>query len=247
VRRIEADDRIDPEPEEFRTMFTFADLLKQAQGGQALDNIAAAYGLKRGDVEAMSGALLPMFQIGFQRSFADRGATSTVADLVDPDKFGAAFEDVHAALSPGVTEAGRMALANLFGSPDAARVLADQTAAITGIGSDVVSKVMPTLAATLLGGVGKAIADTPMRAILEAWSGGVDPATDPLTAVTAPYRDAMAAFLKGYARGKPGSASPDPAWTNGMEAVGRMFQAGVELSEQNRRAFEQVLDGFRKS
>jgi uncharacterized membrane protein len=31
-----------------------------------------------------------------------------------------------------------------------------------------------------------------------------------------------------------------------MEAFGRMFQAGVEISDQNRRAFEQMLDGLRK-
>jgi hypothetical protein len=227
-------------------MFTFADLLRQAQGGQALDNIAAAYGLKRGEVEAMTTALLPMLQIGLQRSLTEAAAPSTVADLLDPDRFGAAFEDAHAALSPAATEAGRMALARIFGSPEAAKVVADQTAAISGVGADVVSKVMPTLAATVLGGIGKAIADSPLRPVLQAWSGGVDPATDPLSAMTTPYRDAMGAFMRGYARGKADPKTAASALPPGMEAFGRMFQAGVEISDQNRRAFEQMLDGLRK-
>ncbi|HUG62809.1 MAG TPA: DUF937 domain-containing protein [Methylomirabilota bacterium] len=228
-------------------MFTFADLMNKAQGGQALDNIAAAYGLKRSDLDALTGTLLPVFQLGLQRTLRDMASPAPLGDLLDPDTFGAAFEDAHAAMSPAATEAGRMALERMFGSRDAARVVADQAAAITGVGSDVVSKVMPTLAATLLGGIGKAIEDTPMRDILKTWSGGVDPATAPLAAMAAPYRDAMNAFMKGYAKGKP---KPKPEigaeWAEGMEAFGKMFQAGVELNEQNRRSFEQILDGFRK-
>jgi hypothetical protein len=227
-------------------MFTFADLMGKAQGGQALDNIAAAYGLKRSDLDALTGALLPMFQIGLQRSMRDAAAPKTLSELLDPETFGSAFEDARAAVSPAATEAGRMALERMFGSRDAARVVADQAAEITGIGSDVVSRVMPTLAATLLGGIGKSIADTPMEAMLKAWS-GVDPAADPLSAMVSPYRDAMNAFLKGYAAGKS-APQPEPAtaWQEGMDAVGKMFEAGVELSEQNRRAFEQMLDGMRK-
>jgi hypothetical protein len=203
--------------------------------------------LKRGDLDALTGALLPMFQIGMQRSMADLGAPKTLSDLLDPDTFGSAFEDAHAALSPAATEAGRMALTRLFGSPDAARVVAEQTAAMTGVGADVVSKVMPTLAATLFGGIGKAIEDTPLRAVLKAWSGGVDPASEPLAAMVAPYRDAMNAFMRGYAEGKPKPKAEAAAWPEGLEAFGKMFQAGVDISDQNRRTFEQMLDGLRKT
>lgn len=228
-------------------MFTFADLMKQAQGGRALDNIAAAYGLKLSDLEAINRSLLPMFQLGFQRSMRDAGGAASIDEMLDPDKFGAAFDDAHAAMSPAATEAARMALERLFGSRDAARVVADQAAAMSGVGSDVVSKVMPTLAATLFGGIGKAIEDTPMRAVLRDWS-GIDPAEQPLAAMAAPWKDAMAAFMKGYAEGKPRpKGAGSTAWPEGMEAFGRMFDAGVDLGEQNRKAFEQILDGFRRA
>jgi hypothetical protein len=126
-------------------------------------------------------------------------------------------------------------------------VVAEQTAAMTGVGADVVSKVMPTLAATLFGGIGKAIEDTPLRAVLKAWSGGVDPASQPLEAMVAPYRDAMNAFMRGYAEGKPKPKAEAAPWPEGLEAFGKMFQAGVEISDQNRRTFEQMLDGLRKT
>jgi hypothetical protein len=227
-------------------MFTFADLLGRAQGGQALDTIAAAYGLKRSDLDALSAALLPALQIGLQRRFADPSFAKAPAELFDPATFGAAFEDAHAALSPAATEAGRMALERLFGSPEAARVVADQVSAMSGVGADVVGKVMPTLAATVLGGIGKSIEDSPLRPLLKAWSGGIDPAEEPLAAFVTPYRDAMAAFLKGYASGKARPEPETPGWAEGMQAFGRLFQAGVDISEQNRKAFEQILDGARK-
>ncbi len=226
-------------------MFTFADLMNQAQGGKALDNIAAAYGLKRSDLEAINRTLLPVFQIGLMRTMADRAGPATLDDLIDPKTFGAAFEDARAAVSPAATEAGRMALERMFGSKDAARVVADQAAAISGVGSDVISKVMPSLAATLLGGLGKAMEGTPMREALKSWS-GIDPADEPLAAMAAPWREAMSAFLRGYAEGKP-VPKPEgaPDWPEGMEAFGKMFEAGVDLGEQNRKAFEQILEGFR--
>jgi hypothetical protein len=222
-------------------MLTFLDLLKTAHGGNAFDSIAKAYGLKPGEVETMATAFLPMFQFGLLRSMRQAAAPETLADLLDPSKFGAAFEDAHAAASPPAREAGRMALERVFGSKDAARVAADQAAEISGVGADVVSKVMPTLAATLLGGLGKSIEDTPMAAMLKAWSGGVDPSADPMAAMTAPYRDAMNAFLKGYAEGKP-KPEPEPGtWPEGLDAFGKMFDAGVEITEKNRKAFEKIF------
>ena len=122
-------------------MFTFADLMRQAQGGQALDNFAAAFGLKRTDMEKLTAALLPAFQIGFQRSLQE---PATLVDMLDPVKFSAAYEDARAAVSPAATEAGRMALERLFGSPEAADVIAKQAAAMAGITLDTTSAAWPS-------------------------------------------------------------------------------------------------------
>lgn len=225
-------------------MFTFADLMRQAQGGQALDNLATVYGLKRSDMEKLTAALLPAFQIGFQRSMQE---PATMVDMLDPEKFGAAFEDARAAVSPAVTEAGRMAMERLFGSAEAADVIARQAAQISGVGGDLVSKVMPAMTATLFGGIAKQVEESPFAPMLKVWSGGVDPAANPMGAFANPFKDAMGSFLKGYAEGKPKpEAAAGHRWPEGMEGFGKLFEAGMEVSEQNRRAFEQILDGYRK-
>lgn len=221
-------------------MFTFADLMRQAQGGQAIDNIAAAYGLKRTDVEKLMMTLLPLYSLGLKKSLTEMTSPGSVTDLLDPEKFRAAFDDARAAVSPAATEAGRIALEKMFGSGEAAGVIAEQAAAASGIGADVVSKVMPTMAATVFGGVVKHLEDGPFAPILKAWSGTMDAKGNPFDMVTNPYRDAMKAFLKGYAEGKPKQKPAGVSWPEGMETWGKLFDAGFEMNEASRKAFEKV-------
>ncbi|WP_181702800.1 DUF937 domain-containing protein [Chthonobacter albigriseus] len=228
-------------------MFTFADLMRQAQGGQALDNIAAAYGLKREDMDKLTRTLLPLYSWGLQKSMKEAQSPSAFADLLEPDKFRAAFDDARAAVSPAATEAGRIAMEKLFGSGAAAKVIAEQAAAASGVGADVVSKVLPTMTATLFGGIVKQIEESPFAPMLKAWTGPLDATANPFAAFAGPARDAMSSFLKGYAEGngKPEQAV-DPRWPGGMEAWGKMFEAGVEANEASRKAFEQIFGGFGK-
>lgn len=224
-------------------MFTFADLMRQAQGGQALENIAAAYGLKRTDVEAMMATLLPLLSLGLQRSMREINSPQALAQVMtDPDKFRAAFDDARAAMSPAATEAGRIALEKVFGSPDAARVITEQAAAASGVGADVVSKVIPAMTATLFGGLVKQIEESPFAPMMKAWTGSIDPTANPLAAFAGPMRDAMSAFLKGYAAGPEKDAAPEATrWPDGMEAFGKLFDAGMEANDASRKAFEQIF------
>ncbi|WP_075218072.1 DUF937 domain-containing protein [Mongoliimonas terrestris] len=221
-------------------MFTFADMMRQAQGGQAIDNIAAAYGLKRTDVEKLMMTLLPLYSLGLKKSLTEMSSPGSITDLLDPEKFRAAFDDARAAVSPAATEAGRIALEKMFGSGEAAGVIAEQAAAASGIGADVVSKIMPTMAATVFGGVVKQLEDGPFAPILKAWSGTMDAKGNPFDMVTNPYRDAMKAFLKGYAEGKPKPKAAGVSWPEGMETWGKLFDAGFEMNEASRKAFEKV-------
>lgn len=221
-------------------MFTFADLMRQAQGGQAIDNLAKAYGLSRAEFDRLMGTLLPVFALGMKRSAAEMASPAAFAEMLDPEKFRAAFEDTRAAVSPAATEAARLALEKMFGSGDAAGVIANQAAALTGIGADVVSKVMPAVAATLFGGLAKEWEGTPMAAFLKPGAAG--DAAAAFGAFGNPVKDAVSAFLKGYAEGKPGSTpqgAAAPQWPAGMEGFGRMFEAGMEMNEAGRKAFEQ--------
>lgn len=224
-------------------MFTFADMMRQAQGGQAIDNIAAAYGLKRTDVEKLMSTLLPLYAVGLRRAFQDMKSPATLTDVLDPVKFRAAFDDAREAVSPAATEAARIALERVFGSGEAATVIADQAAAATGVGADVVSKVMPAMAATVFGGIVKNLEDSPLAPVLKAWNGTMGRDASAFDVLTNPYRDAMKAFLKGYAEGPPKKKTAGVSgieWPDGMEGWGKLFDAGFEMNEASRRAFESV-------
>jgi hypothetical protein len=223
-------------------MFTFQDLMRQAQGGQAIENIAKAYGLKTQDVEKLTGALLPVFSLGFQKSFANLRDAKSPAEFFDGTRFKAAYDDASAAVSPAATEAARITLDKLFGSGDAADVIAGQVAKITGVGADMVAKVMPTIAATLFGGLAKELETGPFASMFKAY--GAD-AANPMEAMAAPFKDAMNSFFKGYV----GEDAKKPAglqWPPGMEAFGKMFEPGVEIAEANAKLFEKMFDSFKR-
>jgi hypothetical protein len=223
-------------------MFTFVDLMRQAQGGQAVDNMAEAFGLKRSDMESLMATLLPVFALGMRKSMQDMARASTLAEALDPDKFRAAYEDTTAAVSPAVTEAGRIALEKMFGSGDAAKVIAAQASAMTGVGADVVSNVMPAMAATLFGGISQQMESGPFAPMLKAFGGGAAG----VAGMENPFKDAMSAFFKGYAAGKAKpKAETTYQWPQGMEQFGKLFEAGITMNEANRKAFEKILDSYK--
>lgn len=241
-------------------MFTFADLMRQAQGGQALDNIAKAYGLERGEVDKLMAALLPVFALGMRKSVQEMAFPAAAADLLDPTKFRKAYDDVSEAVSPAATEAARLTLEKFFGRGDAAKVVADQVAAFSGLGADVVSRVMPAMAATLFGGLSRELESSPFAPFMAAWSQGAKAnpfmgagmgagmgGANPFAAAGNPMKDAMSAFLKGYAEGKPDPAGAGAGdgiqWPPGMEGFGKFFEAGVDMTEAQRKAIEQLFEG----
>ena len=228
-------------------MYTFADLMRQAQGGQAIENFATAFGLGRTDVEKLMNAALPIFALGMKKSAQEMASPAAMAEMLDPQKFRAAYEDAQAAVSPAMTEAGRLAMEKMFGTGAAADVIAAQTAAVSGLGIDVVSRILPAMAATLFGGLAKEMEKTPLGPFFKA-AGASNPAAA-FGAMGNPMKDAMGAFLRGYAEGKPGVTEPPASgvqWPAGMEGFGKLFEAGVEMTESNRKAFEQMFDPKRK-
>ncbi len=153
-----------------------------------------------------------------------------------------------------MTEAARLTLEKFFGRGDAAKVVADQAAAFSGLGADVVSRVMPAMAATLFGGLSRELQSSPFAPFMAAWTKGAEgnpfmAAGNPFAAAGNPMKDAMSSFLKGYAEGKPEPAKPgaDPIqWPAGMEGFGKFFEAGVEMTEQQRKAIEQIFESAPK-
>ncbi|MFD1333677.1 DUF937 domain-containing protein, partial [Methylopila musalis] len=91
-------------------MFTFYDLMRQAQGGAAFDNMARAYGVDPAQMRAAMAALTPAFAQGFQRQSRNDEAARRLHQMFGADVYARAFEAQAAALDPSARAAGDDAL-----------------------------------------------------------------------------------------------------------------------------------------
>jgi hypothetical protein len=135
-------------------MATLQDILANAQGGQAMEQVARAYGLTPEQTQQAVHSLLPAISMGLKRSTATPEGLGKLFSVAgqQPDLY-AMYENPAAAFSPEGVDAGNAVLANIFGSPEASRAVANQAQQLSGIGGAILKKILPVIAGVLLSGL----------------------------------------------------------------------------------------------
>ncbi|MEP9378227.1 DUF937 domain-containing protein [Aquabacter sp. CN5-332] len=138
-------------------MDPFVQLLRAAQGGEGLDNLARLYGLSVQQAQSAAEALMPAFAMGLQRSMQSPEGLANLMVLMMRGPYGAIYD--HGPATPAaLREPGSNALDAVFGSPEVSRAVVNQAAASTGLGIAMVKQMMPDFAALLVGGLTKSLA-----------------------------------------------------------------------------------------
>lgn len=124
------------------------DLLSQAGG---LQSVARDLGVSEGQAAAGAEALLPAILGGVKKQAqAQAGGLEGLGGLLGRLGGGGLMDQV---LSPQPTDPnpGNEVLGQIFGSKDVSRTVADNGAAQSGLGSDVLRKMLPLLAMLVTG------------------------------------------------------------------------------------------------
>src|SRR6478609_2998233 len=134
-------------------MINLFEMMQNAQGGQAVDNLARQFGLTPNQSEAAVDALLPAFTIALRRQLKNPQAWPYLmaALSIPPGPAQTPFQP----LSPQGMQQGEAVLGALFGSSELGRQVAAQAAAATGMSASLMQQMLPTLAAMLQGGAWK--------------------------------------------------------------------------------------------
>ena len=120
-------------------MFNLDQILRQAQGGEAIDNLARQFGLSQQQAASAVEAMMPAFQMGLQRQAQDAGSLGNLFGEIAQGRFGAAYDDPSA-----VTAAqGNEVLSQLFGGKETSRAVAQQAAAMSGVSSSIIKAMLP--------------------------------------------------------------------------------------------------------
>jgi len=133
-------------------MLPLFDTIAKAQGGHGIEALARQFNLSQAQAQVALDALLPAFSEGLKRQMADPWGMTSFFQNMASGRHAAFFDN---AADPQAAQAGNDVLAQLFGSKELSRAVAAQAAAATGIGQDVFKRMMPVVAAMLMGGMSK--------------------------------------------------------------------------------------------
>lgn len=153
------------------------EMLIRSQGSQNISELGRQFGLDEAQTRAALEQLAPVVAAGFRRNAqSDDGLASLARDLQGGQYARYANEPADPQLNDA-TQAGNQILEQIFGSKDVSRGVANQAADLSGIGTAVLKKMLPVIAAMIIGNLtkgmmgGGAAAPAPRR---EASTGGLD-------------------------------------------------------------------------
>jgi hypothetical protein len=122
-----------------------------AQGGAAAREAGASLGLSPDQTASALSALVPALAAGLHRNATQPGGLETLLGALAGGGHQRYVEDPSALAHQDTIADGNAILGHILGSKDASRALAVRSAAQTGLGADVLKKLLP-LAATMVMG-----------------------------------------------------------------------------------------------
>ena len=159
------------------------DLLREAQGGRAISNIATQFGLTEAQADAAAQTLLPPLVQQIERKTVTRDGLADFLGLVGSGQHERMVSDP---ADPAAQAESAAIVNSLFGSTKASDAVIQRAAMGTGISGAILSRLLPYLASLLLGalfkggggGLGDILNRLPQagggggRASMPGWPGG---------------------------------------------------------------------------
>ena len=127
------------------------DIVRQAQGGGAITNMARAFNIDPSQAEAALKAVMPELARGIERNTLSRGG---VADLIAALGDGRKRESLNNPAMFGnasVQADGNAILGHILGTKDASRGVAQRAALSSGVGEGLIKMLLPYIAQMLMG------------------------------------------------------------------------------------------------
>lgn len=149
------------------------EMLAQAQGGGAMDNLSRQFGLDATQTKSAVEQLAPMIAAGFRRN---AGSEQGLVDLMQAIQGGNHQRYVDDASALGRADAvneGNGILGHIFGSKDVSREVASKAASSTGISSGILKQMLPIIASMIMGSMSKRTREPGLQDILGSVLGGM--------------------------------------------------------------------------
>ncbi len=212
------------------------EMLAGAQGGQGLGNIARQFGLGEEQAQQALEGLLPAFTTGLRRNTQTPQGLEGFINALGSNRHGSYFEQPDAAFSQRGIDEGNGILGHIFGTKEVSRRVADQVSSDTGIGADILKKMLPSLASMLMGGMAQQAPRQPgLQDIFANITGGGG------ARQTAGQGGGLGELIGGLFGGGQQSQQPQ----TGADIFGQLFESGGPQRRSQQQSmdsiFEQIL------
>ena len=225
---------------------TLNDILHSAQGGQAVANLGAKFGLAPQAAEATVQAMIPAFSAALTSIAANPAAIGAVLNELASGAHSASYADP--SRTAGAGGLGGAVLGQLFGSTQAIDQIVAHVAQASGVSADTIRAMLPAVASMLMGGLAHAMANQGLSGVLGQLAnaatapGGLDPAVTPAGESGGGLFGSLIGSMFG---GTHGAANPEAAaLAAGFATLSAMFVSGVQVAQVHQAAMSAIAQSF---
>jgi hypothetical protein len=129
------------------------EVLTNAGNGAAVRQIGSQLGLSESQTTSALSALLPALASGVQRNAQTPDGLAGLAAALSSGRHQKYIENPSVLGDQTTVEDGNGILGHILGGKDVSRRVATQASATTGIGADVLKRMLPMVAALMMGGL----------------------------------------------------------------------------------------------
>jgi hypothetical protein len=161
-------------------MFNLYEIIRNAHGGHALENLATQFGITAEQADAAVKAVVPVLSEGFLKQASEPHAFGSFIGALGEGQHLAAFSDPAAAQATATAQKGGDILSQILTSHSAREEIALRASSGTGVSSDTLAKMLPVIASMIFGGLAKSMENQGFGGILgqlnnAAGQGGLGP------------------------------------------------------------------------
>lgn len=153
-------------------MFNLNDIIQNAQGGQAIGNLAQQFGLSPQQAQAAVSSLLPGLSMGINNAAQSPGGLGSILGQLFNGTNADAFQNPNVASTAGA-QSGTDILGQLFGGGNVLSQLTQQASQVSGVGANTLNQMLPSLVSMIMGGLFHSMNNQGMGGILGQLAGAV--------------------------------------------------------------------------
>ena len=133
------------------------DIIRDAQGGNAVANLARTFKIAPKQAEAVIAAVLPQLSQSLERNTLSRGGLADLVNALGQGHHEGYLDNPRALADPSTVSDGNAILGHILGDRDQSRAVAAEAARFSGLSEGLVKMLLPVLATWLMGALSKQV------------------------------------------------------------------------------------------